>query len=103
MIRDLHRRYGHTRTWVYAIQAGEGGPVKIGTAKTPWERLKTLQTGNHEDLRGLAAWRAWPVEEKQIHKEFAHAHIRGEWFHPDPDLIELVLRLGDDFCDWEKP
>jgi hypothetical protein len=84
----------------YAIQAGEGGPVKIGLAKKPAERLKTLQCGNHETLRGLAAWRVLALEERQLHEEFAYAHIRGEWFRPVPALLDLVEALGGEYEDW---
>lgn len=89
------------RVYVYAIQAGDDGPVKIGLAKCPAERRATLQCGNHLDLRGLAAWRDLPCEEKLIHEEFAHARIRGEWFEPVPELIEYVLQRGDGWLDWD--
>lgn len=99
--RAALKQYEHL--YAYAIQAGENGPIKIGVAKTPWERLKTLQTGNHEELRGLAAWRVLPWEEAEIHEEFGYARIRGEWFRPVPELVEFVLAQGGIFCDWERP
>lgn len=86
--------------WMYAIQAGEGGPVKLGVTVSPRTRIATLQTANAAELIGLAAWRILPCEEKQIHEEFAHAHIRGEWFEPTPGLVDFVLRFGGDFEDW---
>lgn len=88
--------------YVYAIQAGENGPIKIGITTWPADRILTLQQGNAEELRGIAAWPSLPVEEKDIHREFAYARIRGEWFHPVPDLVEMVLAMGGLFCDWEK-
>lgn len=89
--------------WLYAIQAGEDGPIKIGITNSPWQRLETLQQGNAETLRGIAAWRSHPFEEKDIHKEYDYARIRGEWFRPFPELVYMVLMLGGNFCDWEKP
>lgn len=101
--RLYREQLAHTdHVFAYAIQAGENGPVKIGLAKNPRERLATLQTGNHEELRGLAAWRVLPIEEKLLHDEFRHAHIRGEWFRPVPELTEHVLFCGGDFIDWTK-
>ena len=89
--------------FAYAIQAGEDGPIKIGLAKRPAQRLRTLQTANAEHLRGLAAWRVLPFEERDIHAEYAYARIRGEWFKPVPELVEFVTMAGGDFDDWTKP
>jgi hypothetical protein len=87
--------------WLYAIQAGKDGPIKIGvTSGRPRDRLKTLQCGNPEELRGIAAWRAMPGEEKYLHETFAYVRIRGEWFRPVPELVDHVLLAGADFCDW---
>lgn len=87
-------------SFVYAIQAGEGGPIKIGVSDRPATRLQTLQQANAETLIPLAAWHTPKVEEKQLHEEFAYARIRGEWFRPVPELVELVIALGGDFEDW---
>lgn len=86
--------------WIYAIQQGDAGPVKIGQTRCPWERLKTLQQGNPIELHGLAAWRTLPEIEKLLHEEYAQYRIRGEWFEPAPELIEDVTREGGCFCDW---
>ena len=80
--------------FLYAIQAGgESGPVKIGTAKDPDARLKTLQTGNPEPLAGIAAWRALPYEERALHERFAEHRIRGEWFRPAPEVLETLWAM----------
>ena len=97
--------YGEVRrrgTFMYAIQAGDDGPVKLGITQDPAQRIKTLQTANPHELRGLAAWRILPEEEKAIHQQFAHARIRGEWFQPVPDLLDFVLWEGGIYCDWTK-
>lgn len=89
-------------TWMYAIQVGEDGPIKLGVAKSPRERLATLQVGNHAELRGLGAWRIWVSEERDYHDRFAEHRIRGEWFHPHPDIFECVQQDGEPY-DWGKP
>lgn len=86
--------------YLYAIQQGENGPIKLGLAKDPRERLKTLQQGNPERLHGLAAWRALRLEERQLHEEFAADRLVGEWFRPTPELVDFVLKLGGIFEDW---
>lgn len=99
----LSRRQPGLFSFVYAIQAGEGGPIKIGVSDSPWARLKTLQQANSETLIPLAAWYTLKRVEKELHEIYAYARIRGEWFRPDPDLIELVTWKGGCFCDWENP
>jgi hypothetical protein len=98
IMREALRR--HSFLWMYAIQAGEDGPIKLGVTRKPSDRLATLQVGNAAELRGLAAWRILPLEEKQIHDEYAYARIRGEWFRPVPELVEFVLLAGREFEDW---
>jgi len=41
-------------SYVYFVQAGEGGPIKIGVTRDIGGRLRTLQTGNPYRLRLLA-------------------------------------------------
>ena len=101
IMREAMRDRRGSLVWLYAIQAGDGGPIKIGMTRNPAERLATLQQGNAEHLHGIAAWSGFPFEEKQIHQEFADARLRGEWFKPTDALVDLVLRLGGDFDDWE--
>jgi hypothetical protein len=82
-------------TCVYAIQAGADGPIKLGVARRPEQRLRDLQTANASELRLVATWPAPRWEEADLHEMFAHARIRGEWFRPEPDLLEYVLREAD--------
>lgn len=91
-------------TYVYAIQAGEDGPVKIGTALRPWERLATLQTANPVRLRGVAVWWGSQREERVVHELFADRRLEGEWFKPTDDLLWLVDLLGGGpSCDFHRP
>jgi hypothetical protein len=101
-LAPLLRRHAASRSWglVYAIQVGDDGPVKIGRSDNPAQRLRTLQTASAEPLRGLAAWPECFASEDLMHEEFAHVRIRGEWFRPVPELLEMVLDLGGYFCDW---
>jgi hypothetical protein len=100
LLRRAHREHPEWWTYIYVIQAGEGGPVKIGRTVNPAERLKTLQQASAAPLIGVACWRGLAVEEKQLHTEYTHAHLRGEWFEPEPELLEFARRMGGDFEDW---
>lgn len=71
--------------YVYFVRAGNTGPIKIGVAVNVDNRLKTLQTGNHLELRLVAKIKcrskadAYSME-RNLHKKFKGKHIRGEWF-----------------------
>lgn len=80
---------------IYFIQVGEMGPIKIGFAhkKTVWTRMTELQTGNPEKLNMLFFMPGTMEQEKQLHQQFKHLRIRGEWFRPAPELLLLVRDL----------
>jgi hypothetical protein len=66
--------------FVYFIQSGTSGPVKIGLSKVPAQRVSKLQTGNP---RKLILRHVIPGDrgvEDQLHDRFKAARIRGEWF-----------------------
>lgn len=80
----MSRRDGY----VYFIQAGDGGPIKIGsTTKHPRDRLAQLQCGNAEILRvvKLTPGAAW---ESFFHQEFAKYRVRGEWY--SAEILDLM-------------
>jgi hypothetical protein len=62
----------------YLVTAEGSHLVKIGVAKDPKSRLKSLQTGQPMDL-----YLMWSVEgdyEHALHARFAEYRHRGEWF-----------------------
>jgi len=91
--KDYYPRFGIGRTsFVYFIQAGQTGPIKIGVAYDPVERLAELQVGNHEELRIVGLQLGTPSDEQLLHKEFASNHIRGEWFRLCDRLATYIKR-----------
>jgi hypothetical protein len=93
MIRDAVNAGQVDATWVYFIQAGDSGPIKIGSGRRPQRRLRQLQIGNHEPLRLLGAYPGTALDETQLHEQFRHARLRGEWFAPLPELLDEVATL----------
>lgn len=79
---------------VYFIQRGDDGPIKIGYAKNAATRLDDLQVANAErlHLRGVAP--GTRKTEKALHEQFANAGLRGEWFKPTTDLLDLIAIIG---------
>ena len=81
--------------FVYFAQSETGGPIKIGWTTHPEVRLARLQVGNPERLVliALILVRERAIE-PALHKKFAAHRIRGEWFHPHPDVLEVVEWLN---------
>jgi len=74
--------------YTYLIQAGDGGPIKIGsTRKNPLERLAALQTAHHEQLHILGIIGGTDAE-RNLHKRFADWRLHGEWFSAEAPGID---------------
>ena len=83
-----------TKKFLYFIQSGDKGPIKIGTTYDLMKRLKELQVGNPKVLRLLAATTTGYYE-GGIHNQFYRSHIRGEWYRPVKDLLDLIKKIRD--------
>ncbi len=66
--------------FVYLMLNRRNGFTKIGFSKDPVFRERTLQSEEPE-IKMLAKWRAFPVDEEEMHLRFAHKRLRGEWFN----------------------
>lgn len=78
--------------WVYFIQGcRKDSPIKIGYARDPQRRLRSMQTCNPSKLRLLAQARGTRRLEVGLHNCFSPWHVRGEWFrHDAPGMQELI-------------
>jgi hypothetical protein len=87
--------------YLYFIGATKGeGPVKIGIAASPWDRLRQLQTASWEELGilGIVNCKAYRPRDVEafFHRKFAAIRVRGEWFERTSDLMIDIL-------DYSKP
>ena len=83
---------------VYALEAGEGGPVKIGLVSHLGRlrpRIAALQAGCPATLRVLRLTQGGLELEAWIHRELEPHRIRGEWFEREPALEFLAGRIGE--------
>ncbi|MGK3989282.1 YozE family protein [Sorangium sp. So ce136] len=88
------QRAGRRQPKVYFIQAGPSGPIKIGYSGGPVERrLAALQTGHPETLCVLATMDGDRFTEAELHRRFHGYRLSGEWFKPEPDLMDLIAVL----------
>lgn len=79
--------------FIYFIQCGTQGPIKIGFTKDILKRMQTLQTANHEKLHIIGMIAGSEQEEVVLHQKFAPLVIRGEWFQPNSTLLEYIHSL----------
>lgn len=85
---------GDHDSWVYFVQQGDNGPIKIGYTKRKGLRLTALQNGNPERLRMVCAVPGGRALEYVLHKAFRGARLVGEWFTPTPRLVALMKELS---------
>ena len=78
--------------FVYFLQAGGGGQVKIGWSRNLPERLMALQAPSAVNvirvIEGGRQTEAW------LHRHFAEVRRIGEWFDFHPEMLQIVRR-GD--------
>lgn len=81
---------------VYFVQAGDGGPIKIGYTTHKWRsRLSALQTGSPVRLGcRLVIAPATREDEQELHRHFAAYRLEGEWFEPGPMLAGFLDEWG---------
>lgn len=79
--------------FVYVIQQGLNGPVKIGCAVDPGARLASMQSGNPDQLRIVGVCRGSRGVERMLLAAFSPHSIRGEWFSPVPEIMEFANSL----------
>jgi Meiotically up-regulated gene 113 len=75
---------------VYFVQAGDGGPVKIGFAEDVTGRILELQAGNHLPLIVRRIVPGSRLVEAWLHRRFSVSRIRGEWFAHDADMDSVA-------------
>lgn len=93
----------HTPT-VYFLQLDPpDGPVKIGyTRRRVENRVAEGQTFSPTNIHVLVETPGTRRDEGQLHRYFAGARLKGEWFTYTEDLRDLVLYLlsGSSLQSW---
>jgi hypothetical protein len=77
---------------VYFIQSASG-PIKIGIAIDPRDRMRLIQGVHHEALTLLGAVHGGRLREAALHREFTRYRLRGEWFEPAPELLRRIAEI----------
>lgn len=85
------KRTGPSR--LYFLRSGEDGPIKIGISKDVEARLRHLQCAHHTPLKILKVVEGDRDMERNLLMRFQWARSHGEWFHPAPELLDLIDSL----------
>lgn len=89
---------------IYFVQAGETGPIKIGTCRPEHldGRIRNLQTGCWLTLTVRLAVEPGGRElESRLHSLFSDDWIDREWFYPSEAVLGLI-RSGVAVADTEE-
>lgn len=84
--------------FVYFVQMGDSGPIKIGFTINAQRRLDSLQSCNPEQLNLRLAVPGSTWDEEEYQGDFRRSRIRGEWYRPTGDLLEFI-RLANECKD----
>lgn len=76
--------------YIYFVQEGQDGPIKIGVAKQPADRVRQLQGANSRPLILRGVKTGFVKDERALHKKLDAFRIRGEWFSPEPEVLAEI-------------
>jgi hypothetical protein len=94
---EFWRSHLRSSEYVYFIQSGPDGPVKIGLSNNPGRRLPQLQTGNPDELQLRHVLPGGHSVEERLHRRFEPARIRGEWF--GREYLPIILAFAGGLAD----
>jgi hypothetical protein len=69
---------------VYFAQRASDGLIKIGWSRSVKIRMSAVQA------KVIGAVPGERAEEKVLHDRFARLRVHGEWFKPDPELMDYI-------------
>ena len=76
-------------SYVYLMHSVKDNLYKIGFSANPIKRLKTLQTGNGNEIKLIGLLRGGVIQEKAIHEYFKDLKIKNEWFKADERILDF--------------
>ena len=91
-------KLAHQAYFVYFILNEDSNAIKIGLAKDPTKRLKSLQTSSPAKLAIIKTMQVDGLKaaqelEQSLHKQFGEIRLTGEWFKAGATLLEYIGQL----------
>jgi DNA-binding Xre family transcriptional regulator len=78
--------------FVYFVQAGESGNIKIGISRNVSQRLTKMRTDAPVELQLLGVIVGDQKTERAFHSELLAHRANREWFRPSPEVLALIER-----------
>lgn len=80
--------------FVYFVERGVGGPIKIGWSQDVDRRVTELQTANAELLRVIGKIPGRMRNEALMHERFSHLRMEAEWFRNSSEIHEFLASVA---------
>jgi hypothetical protein len=80
----------HRHGGVYVVLCRATRFYKIGWAKYPPDRIKTVAREIRHPVELIARFPGTRLSEHRIHHQFASDRMAGEWFWPSKDILAFV-------------
>lgn len=93
-LHDLSRK-----GFMYFISSKAQKAIKVGFAKDVYSRMKSLQTGNPDELTLTAYIPCELRAEREFHRQMRHKRTRLEWYPDDEQLFWFMTEVQDDMFD----
>lgn len=84
----------------YFVRSRGMGDIKIGKSNQVAVRVKSLWTGAARGVDLVACYPADITHETELHREFEHLRLCGEWFRPGAELITHLQLIGCDTSEF---
>jgi hypothetical protein len=78
---------------VYFLRESGMGAIKIGVTRNLTRRVQSMNANTPHKISILGSVRGDEKLEARLQDEFAHALIKGEWFHPTETLLARIREL----------
>ena len=89
--RDAVRLGVFQRGGIYFLLGEVTGHVKIGWSRTPLNRAMDIAAECSERITYLGTLGPFPkAKEAELHGQFSHHRVVGEWFWPGDDLLAFL-------------
>jgi hypothetical protein len=79
-------------SYIYCLQSGATGRIKIGTTAKPVSRFANYRTHSSEPLTIIGMWFGDVKAEARIHERFKVLKVSGEWFRESDDLMAFIAK-----------
>ena len=88
---------------IYFVQETGSGRVKIGFSQKPSHRVSKIASDAPHPIVYWGAIEGTREDEAALHAKYSAQRAHGEWFHPDPALVEECRALCSGHVEVKYP